>query len=102
MSALNELIGLSITKASRVLDYAQLDFGDAATLSIMNDFALSGVRGLEGLMGRTLRGVTESEQDISLLFDADVRLTVSLSENAYHCPEAMTLHQEGKPVCVWN
>jgi hypothetical protein len=102
MSVLKDLIGMPVTRAAHVLDYTQLDFGEDATLSIMNDFALSGVDSLEELIGKALLGVAESELTVSFEFNESASVTVSLSEEAYHCPEAMTLHREGRPVCVWN
>ncbi len=99
--ALTEAVGLKVSKFVRVHDYVQLLFGENISITIFNDF-MTNVGDMSLLEGRCLLEVEESAEQLVFYFSEAARLTVDLSDQAYHGPEAVAMHRKGKPTIVWN
>lgn len=102
MSTLQEIVGSSVQKAERVFDYYQMVFEHGETINIMNDVTLSGVSKFEEFHEKILVSVLERDSDITFNFVNSISFKISLLPEAYHGPEAITLHRDGKPILVWN
>jgi len=46
--------------------------------------------------------VSEDDDSVILRFDNGGTLSVSLLDEAWHGPEALVMHREGRPIVVWN
>ncbi len=101
-SPLEQLVGQRVTESGGVLDYAQVSFGDAVSLTIYNDYTIGGNKTLPELSGLLLATATQDAERVILMFEDGTSLTVNLDSNAYHAPEAMALHREGHATVVWN
>jgi hypothetical protein len=99
---LQELVGLRVTKAEVVQDYVQLIFGEAAGLTIANDYLISGKKDIAALGNLVLLDASQSESQVVLTFEHEIIVNVSLLPEAYHGPEAMVLNRTGQPIVVWN
>jgi len=99
---LHALVGLKVTKATIVHDYAQLAFGDEIGISIYNEFELSPDVRLEDLISKTVLRVEESSNSIEISFLDGVKLAIDLHRQAYRGPEALELNRTGHPTIVWN
>jgi hypothetical protein len=99
---LEQLVGQCVTESWIVHDYAQLRFGNAGILTIINDYTVDGDKTLSELDGLVLASAAQDTEQVVLTFDNGTTLRVSLNPNAYHGPEAIVLHREGQPTVVWN
>ena len=99
---LEQLIGQRVIALGIVHDYTQVTFGNAATLTINNEFTITDDKSLTELTGLALTGASQSADEVVLTFQDGTTLNVNLKPDAYRGPEAMVLHQEGQPIVVWN
>ena len=99
---LEQLVGQRVTKSGIVHDHAQVIFGSAAILTINNDYTITDTKNPAELEGLTLTGVSQNAEEVVLTFADGTALDVNLRPDAYHGPEAMTLHRQGQPIVVWN
>ncbi|HKG15075.1 MAG TPA: hypothetical protein VKB12_17255 [Pyrinomonadaceae bacterium] len=105
-TALQELVGLEVSKASLVHDYLQVFFEGGAILNVYNVFHLSGGAAGDGgappLDASTLAAVKEEVQEVELTFSNGVVISIDMRDEAYQGPEALELIRAGSPTVVWR
>jgi len=72
-------------------NYVQLH-SHSYTLNIYNDYQILPHSTLEELVGSTIISAEESKEEAVLLMDNGKHIKVSLKDEAYYGPEAMSLH----------
>jgi len=105
-TALQELIGLKVSKASLVHDYLQIFFEGGAVLNVYNPFRLSGGAARDGgappVGASVLASVEEEGRKIELTFSNGVVVSIDMRDEAYQGPEALELVRAGSPTVVWR
>jgi hypothetical protein len=99
---LQELVGLCVTDAFIIHDYIQIIFGRSASLTVNNDYALNGIGDITQLKNFPLLSAFEDGRQVILRFDNDISISIALTPEAYHGPEAIVLNREGEAIVVWN
>lgn len=101
MTALQSLIGLTVSVLEEVHDYLQIVFSDGTTLSIFNNCLFDGDTVL-GFEGKQVKSVEETDVSVLIVFEDGESISVGLTNDDYNGPEAMVLSREGVPPVVWN
>lgn len=101
MTALQILIGLTISKIEEVHDYIQLVFSDGTTLSIFNNYYYDGGSVL-AIEGKKIKSVEEVGSKVVIAFEDGGCMSVGMTDDDYNGPEAMVLRREGEPPVVWS
>ena len=96
------LVGLKVTNATVVHDYAQICFEGNTYLTINNDYIISECKTLADLTEQTLLDTFQSKSEVMLKFENGIAVSISLLPQAYHGPEALVLHRKDEPIVVWN
>lgn len=101
MSYLSNLIGLKVEKIELIHDYLQICYDDKSVLNIYSNYSFNNDDS-NNLKGTELTNTIEKDNEVVLVFNDAIRLSVDLSDDGYNYPEAMTLFREAKPTVVWN
>ena len=105
-TALQDLVGLKVSRASLIHDYLQVFFEGGAILNVYNVFHVSGGPAVDGgaphVDASTLATVKEEGQKIELAFSNGVVISIDMRDEAYQGPEALELIRAGSPTVVWR
>lgn len=102
-SPLQKLVGLTVTRAEQVHDYAQLAFGGSIGVSIYNEYSLVPKKlDIGQLVGAVVTLIAEDDYAIAFSFLGSQRLVIDMHRQAYRGPEALELNERGFPTVVWN
>ncbi|WP_024695465.1 hypothetical protein [Pseudomonas syringae] len=101
MSVLASLVGNNIETVCVVHDYFQVFFVGGVILNINNSYCIIGST-VKGLQGKKLINVSESEQEIELVFEGLAKIRIDMTPDGFQGPEAMQLLRPGLPLVIWN
>ena len=96
------LVGEELLEGRFVEDYLQLLFSNERVLTIYNDFKIAPPGDIEGIKNSVVKSVFQGSDTLTIVFDNDSRFVVSLRDEAYSSPEALTLFIPGNPLVVTN
>lgn len=100
MSVLQAIIKSNVVSMSSHDNNTHFDFSNGAMLNIFNQHSTTPAN--TDLTGSTLTNVTENPNMIILTFDSFIELNVSLEEQAYTGPEALSYTDPTGRIIVWN
>lgn len=85
-----KIMGQGVAVASRVHDYAQIEFKSGDLLNIFNSFTINGEGSadMQVVVGKTVTDVRENEASLRLEFEG-IQLVVGLTDDAYSGPESL-------------
>jgi hypothetical protein len=101
-TALEDLIGNSITKASSIHDYFQIFFENGSILNIYNPFLFQPTVKFSELIGRKIIEVKISQSHFLFSISGDITLSIDRNFEGYINPEILELSRPGKPLVVWQ
>ncbi len=109
---LNELVGHVVRTVRPVHDYFQVEFLDGSILSLFNSIKLDGrpfdlvdpknMASALRLVGLTVEQVIYENDRFVLRFGSSNELSMSLADEDWNGPEALTLLRPGAPTIVIN
>lgn len=100
MSILQSIINSRVVTISPQHEYIYLEFSNGNTLNIFNYSSITPTS--TDLTGLMLTSITEGEKIIVLKFAKTVILEVSLEDQAYTGPEALSHMDSEGHITVWN
>ena len=96
------LSGRMVTAVAEIEGYIQFEFGKDIGLTIYNDCAITPAVPVSSLHGKCATQIAERQDQVCIVFDGAVALTVDLRPQAWRGPEAMELWRSEHPLIVWN
>ena len=99
--SLNHLPGLVVEKIVKVHDYVQIYYSDRVIMNVYNNYQHNSET-LSSIENCIVETAEENDQRVLIRFVGGVFLSISLSDDAYNGPEALTLFVEGETPVVWN
>lgn len=101
MNSFDELLqGRQVTQVCFVHDYLQIVFGELF-LTINNDYEFIGAE-VKDFIGGIVEKTQASDVTFTLVFSGGRNLKIGITDEDYHCPEAMVLSSKEIPTVVWN
>ena len=97
---LEKLAGRQIAAIEQNADYVQIHLEDATILTVFN--SIRSVAPLAQFVGHTIERVALAPGEVLFLISGSTSFSVSVAEEDYRGPEAMSYVGPGGERCVWN
>lgn len=75
---------------------------EKCSINIYNTYKLAGIDDIATLKGVQVQDVIENDEEITIKFNGNSKLTISLDNDSWNGPEALVLNFEDGETIVWN
>lgn len=100
MSALQDLVGVTISKIESLHDYVQITFKQGTILHVFNSHHFDG-GSASSFEGKLIESIEEHRDRVLITMEGG-SLSIGLEDDDYYGPEAMVLLRMGEPHIVWS